>query len=171
MDYDRASVDPDIWAQVDAYGKSFYSTVLADLGQSSTPNILSTDFLLQQYTQNFTTNGTLGNAKPGPATTSYDNLKAQTGPLSITPSTIYQQYTCEAPKRRSTGSLIIVVLLADLVFLQALWKVFTLGATWWAGRHDTEAMYCKGCHKSQVGANGMNGAPHTGRPQAVNPGD
>ncbi|KAL6718557.1 hypothetical protein ACLMJK_004649 [Lecanora helva] len=126
MDYNQTSQDPKIWDQVDAYSKSFYSTVLADLRQTAGPNILSSAALLQQYTQNLTMNPPAGNAKPGPGTSSYNSLKARTGPLSITPSTIYQQYTCEVYKRRSAGSLIIIVILSDLVFPQTLWKLCTL---------------------------------------------
>ncbi|KAL8717997.1 MAG: hypothetical protein Q9225_004819 [Loekoesia sp. 1 TL-2023] len=143
LDYQQASVNPDIWTQVDACGKSIYSTVLADLGQSSGPNILSNGDLLQQYTQNFTSK-TAANAKPGPATQSYDNLKAQTGPLVIEPSSIYQQFICQVPVRKSTGALIIAVLVADLVFLQALWKAFILCTTHFVGKQD-KAMYCEGC--------------------------
>jgi len=144
LDYSQPAVDPDIWTDVDACGKSLYSTVLADLGQSSGPNLLSKPDLLSQYTQNFKPNST-ANAKAGPATSSYDELRAQTGPLAIVPSTIYQQYICQVPVRKSIGSLIITVTVANLVFLQALWKICTLGATKYANVKDKTAMYCAGC--------------------------
>ncbi len=144
LDYDQASNEPAIWVEVDAYGKSLYSTVLADLGQSSGPNLLSNADLLQQYTKSFT-NKWAANAKPGPATQSYDELKAQTGPLSITPSVIHQQYICEVPVRKSNGSLIITVIIADLVFLQALWKLFNMIATWYVDWREPTAMRCEGC--------------------------
>lgn len=149
FEYDQQRAEPNIWAQVDAYGKSFYCTVLADLGQPLITNILSHETLLQEYTQDFTDNGTEANAIPGPATSSYNKLRAQTGPLSITKSTIYQQYTCEVPIRKSTGSLIIAILVADLVFLQSLWKLFTLITTWYVCRNDSTALYCEGCVRAK----------------------
>ena len=144
LDYHQASAEPEAWIQVDACAKSLYSTVLADLGQSAGPDLLSNTDLLQQYTQNFTANST-ANAKAGPATQSYDQLKAQTGPLVIMPSAIYQQYICQVPVRKSIGSLIIAISIADLVFLQTLWKAFTLTVTYFIGRRKT-AMHCAGCH-------------------------
>lgn len=115
----QASGEPTIWVEVVAHGKSLYFTVLADLGQSPGPNLLSHADLLQKYTKNFPSKST-ANAKVGPATQTYDGLKAQTRPLSITPSVMYQQYIGEVPVRKSIGSLIIRVMIADLVFLQAL---------------------------------------------------
>ena len=139
---------PDIWNITDIYGKSCYSAVLADLGQASTPNVLldSNSALLQEYTKDFATLKWIVNAKPGPARQSFDAVKAQrrTGSLSITPSTIYQQYLCQVPQRKSLGSLVVAVVVADLVFLQALWTILTFTTTWYVESKYPTARYCEG---------------------------
>jgi hypothetical protein len=116
----------DLWARIDRYGKSFYSTVLADLGQARGPNLLlsnSTD-LLQVYTD----------------ATSRSDL----GSLQITPSTLYSQYLCQIPVRKPWSELIVAIIVADLVFLRLLWTVFNILATWWVERRDRTAMFCEG---------------------------
>lgn len=168
FELDQGSAEPNIWTPVDAYGKSFYSSVLADLGQAAGPNILSSETLLEQYTRNFSSFHRTANAKPGPATQSYDELKAQTGPLSIVPSTIYQQYICEVPAQKSTGSLIIAVVVADIVVLQTLWKVVTVAMTYIVAKRDTTAMYCAGCSSLSPGAKEANESRDTADPTPSN---
>jgi hypothetical protein len=147
-EWNRTDKYPNIWNLTDIYGKSFYSAVLADLGQASTPNLLSnsSSAMLQKYTQDFAHLKWIVNAAPGPARQSFDDVKAhgQTGPLSITPSTIYQEYLCQIPQRKSLGSLIIAVVVADLVFLQALWKILTMTTTWCVENRYPTANYCEG---------------------------
>ncbi|KAM7183882.1 hypothetical protein V8F20_012443 [Naviculisporaceae sp. PSN 640] len=64
-------------------------------------------------------------------------------------STIYTQYTCQVPKQRVTGSVIIAVFVSDLVLLQALWAVFTWGTMLWMqrsnGTRKETVMHCQGC--------------------------
>jgi hypothetical protein len=45
------------------------------------------------------------------------------------------------------GSLIISILVADLVFLQVLWKVFNWAVTLTLERRHPAAKYCQGCAK------------------------
>ena len=106
--------------------------------------MLTDPALLQKYTEDFTSD-TKANAKPGPATKSYAELKGETGPLSIKASTIYQQYTCEVPVRKPTGSLIVTIVLADLVFISALWKTFNWATTYYLSKREPTAMHCEGC--------------------------
>ena len=151
-EYVKNEAYPYIWVQADTFAKSFYSAVLADLGQNSTETFVSNSDLLQQYT-NFKD---LGNTtevetpwlKAGPARKSYNDLKDSVGPLSITPSTIYAQYFCQIPELKSGGSLFIAVLVADLVFLQALWKILTWCTTMWLENTNEKANYCEGCLSS-----------------------
>jgi hypothetical protein len=72
----------------------------------------------------------------------------QTGSLSITPSTIYQQYLCQVPQRKSLGSLIVAVVVADLVFLQTVWTILTFAATWYVESKYPTARYCEGSIRS-----------------------
>lgn len=123
----------DIWIPSDGLAKSFYSTILVDLGQvNATPNILTNEDDLQFFTQNFTTmQGHPANAQPGPARDSYNALKGQTGPLEISSSIISSKYLCQIPKRKSSGSLFVSILIADLVLIQAAWKLFCFCASSW----------------------------------------
>jgi hypothetical protein len=138
---------PNIWIQVDSLAKSIYSTILTDFGQaSSTPNILTDGDTLQYFTSNFSLAlQHIANAAPGPATQDYDTLKATTGPLGMTPSVISTNYICQVPQLKSGGNLFLAVLVADLVFLQALWKIFTLATDWLLLRKRPSANQCQGC--------------------------
>jgi hypothetical protein len=144
---------PNIWIQADSAAKSFQSTVLTDLGQKSSriPNILTNATALQFFTSNFSKimSSTTGiNALPGPAVTDYNSLKASTGLLGTTPSVISTNYLCQVPRRKATGSLIVAILLADLVFLQALWQLFLLITNTWLltkEKQGPEVNYCEGC--------------------------
>ncbi|CZR57725.1 uncharacterized protein PAC_07614 [Phialocephala subalpina] len=146
-----------IWNSVDIYGKSFYSTVLADLGQTSgstQPNILTEPYkdLLQNYTSAFENMKNRCNAANGPATLSFNN-EAQTtnfGTLEVTNSTIMQQYLCQVPQQKSTGALVVAILSADLVFLQTLWKIFNLVTTSFLQRKDKTTMFCESAAKNLV---------------------
>ncbi|MCJ1459442.1 hypothetical protein MMC28_009820 [Mycoblastus sanguinarius] len=119
---------PQIFPQADQYAKVFYSSILADLGNPSPDNILVDPGLLQNYTSDFKESG-----KPhtvdwtwdymGPAFSSYKSQQDPGGPLNITPSTIYAEYFCQLPQHKPAGSLIVAIFIADLVFLQALWKL------------------------------------------------
>ncbi|MCJ1389202.1 hypothetical protein MMC18_002057 [Xylographa bjoerkii] len=141
---------PNIWVQADAFAKVFYSAILADLGQVNGSNILSNPALLQNYTdfKNITNNATDVETpwlQAGPARSSYDDLASSLGPLAITPSTIYAQYFCQIPEIKAGGTLFVTILVADLVFLQALWHILKWTTTSWLERHDKQAYYCPGC--------------------------
>jgi hypothetical protein len=144
---DSINAYPNIWIQADSLAKSTYSTVLTDLGQvSSTPNILTHGDTLQYFTSNFSIAlQHTANSRPGPATQDYETLKATTGPLGITPSVISTNYICQIPQLKSGGNLFLAVLVADLVFLQALWKIFTLATDWLWLQKRPSANQCLGC--------------------------
>lgn len=138
---------PYIWTEADTFAKAFYSAVLADLGQNSTVNIVADAALLQKFTSDFETMTGVETQwlKAGPARKSYDELRDTVGPLIITPSTIYAQYFCQVPELKSGGSLFVAVLVADLVFLQALWKILTWSTFMWLDHRDKTAKHCEGC--------------------------
>jgi len=150
---------PNIWIPADSVVKSFYSTILTDLGQvaSASPNILTSATTLQHFTANFSmildpNQDNIANAYPGPALQDYDKLKSQTGPLGTTTSVIFSKYLCQVPKLKSAGSLFVSILLADLVFLQALWYIFkfsTEALLMQKKLRGPEVNYCEGCLKSR----------------------
>ncbi|KAM7211020.1 hypothetical protein V8F06_013605 [Rhypophila decipiens] len=156
---------------IDRIAKVFYSLLLADLGQPddtvvTSRNILVdwTDELMELNDEatgvprdwtyiNYWKDATVDMALP-----SKDNGTASPAGASTiaggigsdwTRSTIYTQYTCQVPKQRVTGSVIIAVFISDLVLLQALWTVFTWGTMWWMQRGNSKkrdtVMYCQGC--------------------------
>jgi hypothetical protein len=129
---------PNVWISSDSLAKSFYSTIMADLGQSTArPNILNDEISLQYFTKNFTAmQSDPSNARPGPARDSYDALKEQnkTGLLQITPAVISTKYFCQMPQQKSAGALFVSIRVADLVLMQAAWKILTLCANAWLTR-------------------------------------
>lgn len=140
---------PNIWIITDTLVKATYSTVLTDLGQTSEPNILTDSKLLEYFTSNFSTASQhLTLAIPGPATQDFHTLGASTGPLGTTPSVISTTYICQVPQLKSGGSLFLAILIADLVFLQTLWKVFTLVTEGVLLRKRPSANQCLGCGRS-----------------------
>lgn len=137
---------PNVWTSADAFIKSLYSTVLVDLGQTASgPNILTNTTLLQHYTANFSriSEGS-SNYKLGPALQDYNSLKAQTGPLGISPSVILSSYLCSSPHLKPTGDLIVAVFIADLVLLSAAWSLFKFIMGIVVIRKDPQADYCEG---------------------------
>ena len=82
------------------------------------PNILVNVTSLQHFTQKFTSmQNNTPNARPGPARDSYEALKNQTGPLNTSTAVISTKYLCQVPRRKSTGTLLVSILVADLVFM------------------------------------------------------
>ena len=131
---------PNVWMTADGLAKSFYSTILADLGQTdNSSNIVLNTTALEYYTRNFTYMAEhVANAKPGPANTTYNGLNGPAGHLNTFESYIATTYLCQTPKLKSIGSIIVSVLVADLVFMQALWKLFAFITTTWLSRKQPQ---------------------------------
>lgn len=137
---------PNVWVLADSLAKSTHSTILTDLGQTSfTPNILADPDTLQHFTSNFSVDSFRSHMKAGPAVQDYDTLKNTTGTLGVTPSVFSTNYLCQIPQLKSAGNLFVAVLLADLVFLQALWKIFTLLVGWLGLQNRSGTYECQGC--------------------------
>ncbi|KAK8872360.1 hypothetical protein PGQ11_002874 [Apiospora arundinis] len=143
----RDQTYPNVWAPADNLAKSAYATILADLGQASTTTMLTDATLLQYFTADFQAiqEGPKANAWPGPATRSYDELRNETGPLYVTPSVVSAQYLCQVPRLRAPSSLVVAVLVADLVFLQAAWQLYKLATGLWLTRRSPDSDSRKGC--------------------------
>lgn len=156
------------------FAKAFYSLVLVDLGQRETPNLFLDEDLLKYALDapddifRTTDSEWLGSDKvyttldaneyctlcsPNetscdtyvPMNQSYNAFKDQLGPLNTTAATIFMQYACSVPQARSVGTTFLSVLLADLVFLQALWTLFNLVTAWFMGRRFPNSNFCEGC--------------------------
>ena len=111
--------------------------------------VLTNATTLWYYTQVFNTVQFLENihfvpnARPGPATASYDGIGP---PVKITPSVIATEYLCQVPERKSVLNLLVSILVADLVFLQVIWRLLTWRAEFLLRKMPT-AQYCEGCIK------------------------
>lgn len=143
---DQGQVYPNVWVIADSLAKSAYSTVLVDLGQAmSKPNFLTSTGDLEYFTSNFSMiQQHKANADPGPeADVDYNTAKNGTGALGTTPSIISMRYICQVPQLKSTGNLIVSILVADLVLLQATWKLFKLVTDMYLLKSRPESNQCK----------------------------
>ncbi|KAM0436574.1 hypothetical protein ACHAPT_002282 [Fusarium lateritium] len=69
----------------------------------------------------------------------YDEFRNLTGKLGCRNSTIVSQYLCSIPKSKSTGTMILATVIANLVFLQAAWRLLGLTAQWMLPNADPQA--------------------------------
>lgn len=163
---------PNISETVDAFGKTFYSLILSDLGVTTGDNALITPAGVQYLqTRNDTSLAIAANSSTmgqGVGLTNVLNVTATVGGFPIetayqtvtkalgqppvlnntNSSTIFTQYLCSVPKRKSGGSLFFSVLIADIVFLQAFWNLFNKGTQWWLQSKDPQMDYCAACKSS-----------------------
>ncbi|KAK6406379.1 hypothetical protein LTR81_018976 [Elasticomyces elasticus] len=157
----RMQAYPNIWDLADALAKSVYSTILADLGQvDSNPNVVTNSTALQNLTAVFDDiriGVTVANAFPGPAEAPFVAQSSTTGPLVLTPSKITAEYLCQIPQRKAVGNLIVGILVADLVFLNAVWQIFRLLVDWLALKSE-ETQKCATCDGSGIVASARRGA-------------
>jgi hypothetical protein len=164
---------------IDGLAKSFYALMLTDLGRNGTSNILSNPHMvmqlqktspfqpvspgpppsdvLQNETEFFNWYGSVGEYSDEPYGETIQNpLKAYGNPgvytsiPAVHPAVLATQYFCQVPQLKSIGSLLIAIIVADLVFLQALWRVLNLVVTFHVTRRYPEAEYCKGCAKQEL---------------------
>lgn len=167
INYDSWRI-PYIWIPVDIFSKVFLSTMLADLGQVSSVTALNNAANLYYFSKNITTmagngynvywtngtaplNGSVENwLKAGPARTRYQ--KSNDGNLTVTPSMLYSQYTCQVPKLKSAGSLIIAILVADIVFLKLAWTILNWITVYVLQSRMPTANHCTGCIGDAMGA-------------------
>ncbi len=140
---------PNIWFEVDRLARSYYSSILLDLGQTNaSSNMLLNETALKFYLHEYPTlnkNSTLAlvdipelrnrsDVEQPPS--NYDDFTSWVGNLSTSPSVIRTKYLCQVPTKKSPGSIIISILVADIVFMQALWKLFNfIISTWLTHRH------------------------------------
>lgn len=147
-----------IWIPLDSLAKSLYYTVLTDLGQVGTtyPNIFTDVDLLSYFTQNFTAIAESMSSQSHPwgenvdvesalASTPFSANDTSEPELRVNPSTLATNYVCQVPQLKPTSSLIVAVLVADLVLLQTIWKLFKMVTDWLLMSKHPELKYCEGC--------------------------
>ncbi|KAK2677797.1 hypothetical protein RAB80_006537 [Fusarium oxysporum f. sp. vasinfectum] len=78
----------------------------------------------------------------------YDRFASEMGPLECNTATVVSQYLCSVPQSKSSGIMLLAILLADLVFLQAAWVIYN----WIAGSmlSESQMQTCQGCVESPV---------------------
>ncbi len=169
------AADAGQWINViNGYAKAIYCTVLSDLGQAGQYNMLASPESGQAFvTQVLDLEKTLyppedipsdnaelwgafatglGDEEVSPPgsppldnSTAFFNWFYGAGAPRQSPSTISAEYLCQVPVRKPWGSLLVSVLVADLVFLQVLWKVLNWAVTLLVERGNEDAKYCLGC--------------------------
>jgi hypothetical protein len=102
----------------------------------------------------------------------YDLFKDQMGPLNTSQATIYSQYACSVPVRRGNGTVALAVILADLVLLSTVWKLYNLIAGWYLRRQDPLADACPRCLEmgDVLPLSDTKGSGFGGRPVALSRG-
>ncbi|ROW07258.1 hypothetical protein VMCG_03807 [Cytospora schulzeri] len=147
---------PSVWQPMSVLGKGMWFTVLADMGRDddAMPNMLSHPDLLESLTANMSVvNETITSAwawslrrkvtslAPFVASQSTTNNTE----LQIYPSVLETNYICQVPKLKTTGTLIVSILVADLVLLQAIWKIYVLSVDRFFISKREDLKYCEGC--------------------------
>lgn len=136
-----------LWLAADNLAKSFISVILTDLGQTTAKqNILQDPLLLQHFTSNFPEILKGADIRgAGPILEDYEAQKDTTGPLAVTSATLAVNYLCNVPQRKPWSELIVSILIADLVFMRALWCVFTLTMSDWVKSKEKTRNWCEEC--------------------------
>jgi hypothetical protein len=147
------NVQPYLPLEINGFAKALYSTVLTDLGQQNGANILTdSDDLQDSLIDAVKALDSYGIVIAWPPSIpgslqSYDEVtkNSHVGPLGAKPAQIYNQYVCQVPTIKSSGSLIWSVIIGDLVLLGAVWAIFIWCVDLYLKRKDPHAMICEGC--------------------------
>ncbi|EQB47315.1 hypothetical protein CGLO_13556 [Colletotrichum gloeosporioides Cg-14] len=162
------------------YSKIMHSLFALDLGNCDSPNLLVDEdglnyAILDPNNSNRLPGGIFGNftdedrldnhrftmlPRPDadeslirgtvPLVESYSTIQPLMGPLSCEKATIAAQYLCSVPKQKSVGVMLLAIVLADLVFLQAAWKLLQ----WTADSrmaNRPQMKFCEGCLDARGG--------------------
>lgn len=138
----------DFWLSADALLKVFEATMKTDLSQKTwAPNLLTNATLLEHFTQNLTWSSnftTRWRAADDLATAPF-NPQNISHPLGVNDSTIAATYLCNVPRPKPGRELFQTILVADIVFLTALWRIFAFVMGYFVRRRDATANFCDGC--------------------------
>ncbi|RSL53998.1 hypothetical protein CEP54_010116 [Fusarium duplospermum] len=162
------------------WAKILHSLVSIDLGNCQAPNLLLDEDNLKYainapeslnrkpgkalYGDNTDLRANFGRI-PSPRVTdedgltllsqAYDKFRPLTGELGCQKSTIVAQYLCSVPQSKSVGTMLLAIVIANLVFLQAAWKLMGLAAQ---GMLPKESMVCEGCLKHDYAMQHLSGS-------------
>ncbi|EEU43519.1 uncharacterized protein NECHADRAFT_101122 [Fusarium vanettenii 77-13-4] len=89
----------------------------------------------------------------------YDEFRPLTGKRGCKNSTIVAQYLCSVPESKSAGTMILAIVIANLVFLQAAWRLLGLAAQAMLPNADPDAMICEGCLKGNKAMEQVSSRP------------
>jgi hypothetical protein len=148
------SASPHIWTSVDQFAKSMYSAVLADLGQVQYPSqssLVTQGSTLQRFTSSFSDPLEWSLPEGIPPMLLHEDYKSRqsgpnpTGSLGLSDTVVATEYLCQVPRRKPVGDIFVSVLLADLVFLQFAWKLYTVFVDKLLVHKQPNAMFCQAC--------------------------
>ena len=130
----------------DYLSRIFYFTILTDLGQTlpADENLLTNIDLLSAYTSNFSKFNNAPTVFGLPQLPFNYANKSATG-LGVNTSVIENNYLCQVPQMKSSGTLFMAVLVANFVLLQTIWTLFRLVVDIITSRTHPEMNYCTGC--------------------------
>ncbi|KAI1412132.1 hypothetical protein F5Y13DRAFT_180230 [Hypoxylon sp. FL1857] len=134
---------PAIWLSVAVLAKAMWFSVLGDLARPELLANLSSN--MTQANQTLRSEFRFSVDHSDIFRQSFDSSQPQDAQLRVNQSILAADYLCQVPRLKSPGNLILSVLVADLVILQTIWKVFGL----------VEARCCTACTPNPVG----EGAP------------
>lgn len=150
---------PNVWEPLGVMAKAMWFLLLADLGQDdspSEPNILAQADSLAVLTQNMTqVNSSISEPfrfeidAHGLSLNPYIMSEEADSHLFVNQSVLVTSYTCQVPRRKAMVSLIIPIIVANLVLLQAGWQLFVYLVDQFFISKDKELSYCTGCSGSQ----------------------
>ncbi|PNP82744.1 hypothetical protein FNYG_03975 [Fusarium nygamai] len=174
---------PVVWESLH-YTRILHSLIAVDLGNKNTPNLLLDEknlrYAILPPDDPNRKNGSFlnGSSLTGQATRyaqipklgvplpptdknlvllneTYDMFASKMGPLGSKNATIVSQYLCSVPQSKSPGVMLLAILLADLVFLQAAWVIYN----WIAGSmlSSSQMQTCQGCIGGPVQVAEKNG--------------
>ncbi|KUI71973.1 hypothetical protein VM1G_07755 [Cytospora mali] len=152
---------PSVWQPMNVLGKAMWFTVMADLGRDDDflPNMLSHPDMLENLSANMSVvNETItprwdwGLRNRGASVVPFVASESTTDnvELTVTPSVLATNYICQVPKRKATGTLIVSILVADLVLLQTIWKIYVLAVDRFFISKREDLQYCQGCARNLV---------------------
>ena len=155
---------------MDGLIKSIYFTISTDLGRDGPSNALASPTQVMKFAnETYKLYGFLNqtaSTSDDPGSDRIDNWASHnttisdfyksvgTGIPRVWPATINAQYLCQVPKLKPIGSMLVSVIVADLVFLQALWLIVTFLTTFFLERRHPQANYCDGCTKILASGHG-----------------
>lgn len=160
------------------FAKIFRSLILVDLGNSTLPNLLLDPDLLQYALNPEEDDFNRVSGAPLRNTTKFDwfkfnaipppnlpleektavpldqafaKFKDQTGNLETKTASIYAEYICTVPEKKSTSAMVLFTLVANLALFQTAWALFKYvldrKVTW----KNPYSNWCEGCRTDNHG--------------------